>query len=91
MIRLTALTDTQLSQLDGALNVIDAALTMLLDVGAVDEEEGVDLVELGEAVGAELEVRGYEDAEYKVTQAAQVGECMAVQRPDGEIGYAPRN
>jgi len=42
-----------------------------------------------DAVAAELEVRGYEDAEYKVAQASANGECMAVVRPDRQEGYAP--
>lgn len=61
---------------------------MLEDVGAIGKD-GVDLLDLFEVVGAEMERRGVEDAEFKVRQALAVGECLPVVRPDGQTGYMP--
>lgn len=87
-MNLSALTADELRTVDTALNAMGDALAMLEDVGAIDED-GVDLLDLADAVGAELERRGVEDAEYKVAVAVAGGECMAVVRPDGQWGYVP--
>jgi hypothetical protein len=60
-----------------------------LERGIANEDDGIDLVELADAVAAEIEFRGYEDAEFKVARALVLGECRAVVRPDGQEGYAP--
>jgi hypothetical protein len=49
---------------------------------------GSTLVELVDAVAAEIERQGYENAEFKVAQALVLGECVAVVRLDGQEGYA---
>lgn len=61
-----------------------------LDRGAADENEGVDLEALQEAITDELERRAQEDAEYYVAAAVTRGELVEVERPDGQKGYAPR-
>lgn len=87
-MNLSMLTADELRTVDVALNTLGDALAMLEDVGAIDED-GVDLVDLSDAVGAEMERRGIEDAEYKVAAAVAGGECVPVVRPDGQTGYAP--
>lgn len=57
MINLCGLSTARLAQLDEALEAMDDALEMLLDTGAVDERDGVDLSELSDALAAELEFR----------------------------------
>jgi hypothetical protein len=57
MITLSLLSSRKLAQLDSALDLLNEALEMLLDEGAVSEREGVDLVELSDALGEELERR----------------------------------
>lgn len=88
MITLSALTAGELAQVDTALTLIDAALELLLDRGVCDED-GIDLIDLAEAVAGEVEARALEDAEYKVGSAIKRGECVEVLRPDGQTGYAP--
>lgn len=87
-MNLSMLTADELRTVDAALTLMGDALAMLEDVGAIGED-GVDLLDLTDAVGEELERRGVEDAAFKVSQALAVGECVAVKRPDGEIGFAP--
>ena len=89
MIKLTALTGQELNEVQLALYALDDALTMLLERGAADEDEGVDLEELSEAVQDELARRAQEDAEYHVGAAVARGELVEVVRPDGQTGYAP--
>ena len=88
MLNLAALTSDELHQLDAALTALDEALLMCQDARAIDAD-GCDLLELAEAVGTELEWLSNEDAKYVVDQAMKRGECFAVVRPDGEVGYAP--
>ena len=88
-MNLSTLTSKQLSQLDSALNIIDGALDMLLERGICTEDDGVDLVELSEAVGAEIASRADADGEYAVQVMMGWGEAVAVVRPDGQQGYAP--
>ena len=88
-MNLSLLTADELRAVDAALGALGEALAMLEDVGALDEDNGVDLLDLADAVGEELERRGVEDAEYKVAAAVAGGKCMSVVRPDGKIGYLP--
>ena len=87
-MNLSLLTGDELRTVGAALTVIGDALAMLEDVGAIGED-GVDLLELSDAVGEELERRGVEDAAFKVNQALAAGECVAVKRPDGQVGFGP--
>jgi hypothetical protein len=90
MINLSGLTTDELNVIHVGLFAINAALELLLDNGAVDAEDGVDLIELEEAWAVELDRRTMEDAEYKVGEALARGEVMPVRRPDGQVGYQPR-
>lgn len=89
MIKLTALTGPELDAVDAALAALDGALTLLLERGAVNEQDGVDLEALSDALADELGRRAHEDAEYRVGSAMARGEVVPVQRPDGQWGYAP--
>lgn len=89
MITLSALTGQELDQVKLALWALDDALTLLLERGAADEGEGVDLEELSVAVALELEQRALEDAQYCVMRAVAEGALVEVVRPDGQTGYAP--
>lgn len=89
MIRLSALTNAELLRLDAALTAIDEALVMLEDAGAANAEDGVDLLDLADALVVELDRRTMEDAEYRVKTAITRGEVVPTVRPDGEWGYAP--
>ena len=62
------------------------ALDMPLECGIAHEDGSIYIVERADAVSAEIEFRGYQDAEFKVAQALVRSECMVVQRPDGQIG-----
>jgi hypothetical protein len=88
-MRLSALTNAELLRLDAALTALDEALVMLEDAGAANAEDGVDLIELSEALVQELGRRTMEDAEYRVKAAISSGECVPVVRPDGQTGYMP--
>ena len=88
-MKLSGLTQQELAQVDLALTLIDEALVMLQERGICDESDGIDLVELNEAVGAEIEVRAEDDGWYKVQQAVAAGDVVEVIRPDGQEGYAP--
>jgi hypothetical protein len=90
MINLSGLTSLELSLIDQALNIVDAALTLLLTHGAIDEDEGVDLLALDEAVAEEIDRRMMEDAQHKVAEALTRGEIVVVVRPDGQLGYQPK-
>jgi hypothetical protein len=90
VINLTVLTTPELVLIDVALTAINAALELLLDQGATSEEEGVDLLELEEALAVERDRRTMEDAEHKIGEALARGEVIPVRRPDGQVGYQPR-
>lgn len=89
MINLSALTEQELNEVELALLALDEALALLLERGVTTEADGIDLEDLSEAVALEVERRGLEDAEYHVGKAVARGELVAVERPDGQIGYAP--
>lgn len=86
MIALSALTAKELASVDAALSAIDATLEMLLQRRAIGED-GVDLEDLYEALGEEMQRRADEDTEYHVQLAVNRGELIEVIRPDGQIGY----
>ncbi len=90
MNNLSALTQHELAQVDAALTLIDAALVMLQERGICDADQGIDLIELNEAVGAEIEFRADKDGRYKALEAVEIGAAVMGVRPDGEVGYAPR-
>jgi hypothetical protein len=62
MIKLSTLTGRELAALDAALTALDGALDVVAERGYIDEADGVDLLELAEAVGAEVEQREAQDA-----------------------------
>ncbi|MEO8391497.1 MAG: hypothetical protein ABI700_00755 [Chloroflexota bacterium] len=62
MINLVSLNARELAQLDAAITQLDGALEGLLERGIVDEQDGVDLLELSDAVAAEIEFREVEGA-----------------------------
>lgn len=64
MIALSILTSRELACLDATLTALDEALEALSGRGLVDEREGIDLLELSDAVGAELEMREVQDGVY---------------------------
>lgn len=89
MISLSQLTEQELNEVELALYALDDALVMLLERGVANEQQGIDLEELGEAVALEVERRGIEDAGYYVATAVARGELVEVVRPDGQVGYSP--
>lgn len=88
MIALSMLTGDELSAVDAVLSALDATLELLFDRGAITD--GIDLEDLYEATGEEMQRRADEDADYHVQLALNLGELTEVVRPDGQIGYTPR-
>jgi len=88
-MQLTALTAPELAQLETSLVLLDNSLDMLLERGVCTEEEGIDLIQLSEAVNDELARRAQEDAEFHMEVAVARGLYRKVVRPDGEVGYEP--
>lgn len=87
MIQLTSLTDDELEQLDEALTLLDEAISMLERNGLVNDEDGVDMLELIDMVTDEQERRMLEDAEYKLERHVAEGLLERFTLENGEISY----